>query len=212
MRKEDWTKFYPAFKQVSRAFAMRKEDLEAKAEAYFYFLQRYDLSIVLNALIRCVEKIKYFPSISEIIGEIERNGMSEDEIALLAWEKTWNGLKKVSGNRTVIFDDPFIHQTLDIMGGWAKFSLAKAKDEPKLRKDFILWYKHFAKKNNLSEVPAMTGWDEIEVEKWNGRIAIPPVVIGDKEKAKRVYALVYGEEALRKILEGGKDDTKAIAK
>ena len=209
----DWDKFYAFFKHAGFAFAMKDDDMEKKAEAYFYFLGKYDLEVVLEAFRGCMEKMKYFPTISEIIREISFRGMSDDDLALAAWEKAWKALREIGGNKTVVFDDPFIHQAIGMMGGWTEFSLAKTKDEPRLRKDFVSWYKHFLRKKDFSEVPAMMGWLEAEAVKGNGRYSLPPAVVGNKEEAKRVYEMVYGKEALKKLLkEGeGREDRKAIA-
>ncbi len=107
----------------------------------FYFAALSDLSIeeIKRAANQIARTATFFPKPVDFRNAINGN---QDEAAIAAWEKVLKGKSKAGQYQSVQFDDPVIHGTIKLMGGWASVcQLENYSDEKWQRVDFDKIYK-----------------------------------------------------------------------
>ena len=152
---------------------------------YFETLKEYDISEISRAFnlhIRDRERGQFFPKPADLLAQILAD---EGVLAILAWDKAYEGIKQGAYYDTMIFDDPVIHMTITQMGGWLEFSDLLIKDIPYRRAEFIKLYKHF-QKHPIDAPKRLAGFHEMNNrrEGYLKDIPEPLMITGDKKALK----------------------------
>lgn len=75
-----------------------------------------------TAITRIITTSKFFPKPADFLEAIR---MDESAQAILAYEKAVTAGRQHGCYRSVKFDDPAIHSTIELMGGWQQFCLSE---------------------------------------------------------------------------------------
>lgn len=150
----------------------------------------FDLEQIRKALQRhCTdpEHGQFSPKVADIARILQ--GTTTDR-ASLAWGKTFDAMGRVGAYTDVIFDDPAIHATVEDLGGWPKMCRTELKELGPLQHRFMQSYRAYVDRGHF-DFPRRLGGDrspDSDYEK--AGLQLPkPALIGDAEKAKRVYQM-----------------------
>ena len=106
--------------------------------------------------------------------------------SMLAWSKVDNAVRVRGTWDDVVFDDAIIHRVIADMGGWVLVGGKDDKEWPFIGKEFQQRYRSYTQRGATLEYPAqLTGIANAQNSS-AGRPLLPPILIGDKEKAKQV--------------------------
>lgn len=126
---------------------------------------------------------RWMPKNADIIKMIE--GGTTDR-SMLAWSKVDQAIRVRGTWDDVVFDDPIIHRVLADMGGWVLVGGKDDKEWPFIGKEFQQRYRAYTQRGNSPEYPAqLTGIANAQNYS-SGRPLLPPILLGDTEKAKQV--------------------------
>lgn len=146
---------------------------------YWEMLKQYDIDAVEQAFIQHglnPESGQFMPKPADIVKHIDGSGTDR---GMMAWSKVDKSVRRVGQYvDAVVFDDPIIHAVIDDMGGWPHLCNQQTEEDLKFKGiEFGKRYRAYTLSQSM-EYPAMLhGISE------QGR---PPVLIGDKEKARAV--------------------------
>ena len=93
------------------------KDLSRMKTALFTSLSQYPLDVVAKALNAHCRSEKFFPTLADIIRQIEG---TPDERAALAWALVMKAKRKYKLRKAIRFPVPAIHFAIEKMGGWEK--------------------------------------------------------------------------------------------
>lgn len=128
---------------------------------------------------------QFAPKVADLVRIL--SGTTTDRAAL-AWGKVLEAMSSVGAYTDVIFDDPAIHAAAEDMGGWPKMCRTELKELGLLQHRFMQSYRAYAERGQF-DFPRRLGGDrspDSEYEK--AGLKLPrPALIGDPERAKRVY-------------------------
>lgn len=127
---------------------------------------------------------RFLPKPADIIMFIE--GSSQNQ-ALRAWTKVISTAQRIGVYTSVAFDDPLIHAVGEDMGGWRVFCAIKDEQLPFVRREFQDRYRGYVINKPLRHPKYLTGLIEHQ-NSIGGYNYDPPILIGDKAKAKQVIA------------------------
>lgn len=126
---------------------------------------------------------RWMPRNSDIIKMMEGNTTDQ---GALAWSRVDSAIRTRGTWDDVVFDDPVIHRVVADMGGWVLLGSKDDKEWPFVAKEFQQRYRSFKQQGGIPEHPArLTGMANAH-NKAAGQPLLPPILIGDKEKAKSV--------------------------
>lgn len=126
---------------------------------------------------------RWMPRNADIIKMIE--GGTQDR-GMLAWSKVDTAIRTRGTWDDVVFDDQVIHRVLADMGGWVLVGSKDDKEWPFVGKEFQQRYRAYAQRGGAPEYPAqLTGIANAQNQS-TGRPLLPPILLGDPEKAKQV--------------------------
>lgn len=126
---------------------------------------------------------RWMPRNADIIKMI--SGSTVDQAAM-AWSAVDNAVRVRGTWDDVVFDDPIIHRVIADMGGWVKIGSHDDDAWPFVGKEFQTRYRSFRMRGELPAYPArLTGMANAH-NAAGGRPLLPPILLGDVEKAKRV--------------------------
>lgn len=126
---------------------------------------------------------RWMPRNSDIVKMIE--GGTADR-AMMAWSKVDNAVRVRGTWDDVVFDDEIIHRVIADMGGWVLVGGKDDKEWPFVGKEFQQRYRAFSQRGGAPDYPAkLTGIANAQNGS-SGRPELPPILIGDTEKAKQV--------------------------
>ncbi|MBR1486856.1 MAG: hypothetical protein IJ597_06340 [Synergistaceae bacterium] len=91
------------------------KDLARVKAALFTSLREYPLDVVAKALNAHCRNEKFFPTLADIIRQIEG---TPDERAALAWALVMKAKRKYKLRKAIRFPVPAIHFAIEKMGGW----------------------------------------------------------------------------------------------
>jgi hypothetical protein len=156
-------------------------------ENYWLFLRPYSLADFEKAVVNyCIspEGHRFMPKPGELIAALEGNALQQ---AQQAWTKVMNAIRRIGGDKTLVFDDALIHAIIDDMGGWVRLCELQIKDEPFKQREFEGRYVNYRRNpptryprqligrmgaGNLARCNAGDDW---------------PRIVGDEKKALAVY-------------------------
>lgn len=126
-------------------------------------------------------------------------GGTKTDASLRAWSKLHSAMSDVGAYRDVAFDDAVIHRIVEDMGGWVKLCRMPTDQLSYLQHRFTESYKSYA--GTEFSYPRSLGGDRSNDGMYAKRGLQPPkpALIGDKDKAMRVY---MQQETPRDVIEG----------
>lgn len=133
------------------------------------------------------ERGQFAPKVADIAASLF--GTATDRAAL-AWGKAIDAASRVGAYADVVFDDAAIHAVIEDMGGWPKFCRSETKDLSYLQHRFTESYRAYIGRGAFDYPRSLAGDrspDDVYLRR--GLPPPEPVVIGDIEKARRVYRL-----------------------
>lgn len=156
-------------------------------QVWFEVLADHDINAITVAVQRYLKSTDagvYKPKPADLLKMIE--GTSVDK-AFAAWTKVESAARRVGTYRTVAFDDPIIHRTIDDMGGWVRICQSREDELPFVAKEFQSRYKGWSSRREIpphstrlygliDQQNAADGYQNEET----------PVLIGDQQEAKRL--------------------------
>jgi hypothetical protein len=127
---------------------------EAVRGLWFSALQPYDVPVVVGALKRYVARPEPSYGVvqpNDIVLLIE--GSPEDRSGT-AWQKFLAAVRSKSPYLSIAFDDPFIHATVQHLGGWVRLTAEMTEDEREhYRRVFETNYRLFLKQGLPPDTP-----------------------------------------------------------
>ena len=145
MNNEDFQAFSDNLDDVART--LYRYDLPPLAIALYWKLlkDRCDINQFQTALAAHVvdttsmsngnKRGDFMPKPADLISQIEiQSGKSRDPSR--AWISVESAIRRVGKNRSVNFDDPAIHLTIEALGGWIRLCETLKEDDYVLRKSF----------------------------------------------------------------------------
>ncbi|EKE01121.1 MAG: hypothetical protein ACD_21C00209G0005 [uncultured bacterium] len=127
---------------------------------------------------------RFLPKPADVVMAID--GTSQNQ-ALQAWTKVDSAIQRFGSYSSVVFDDALIHAVIEDMGGWQKLCLASTKQLLFDSKEFQERYRGYVIQKPVRYPKYFIGIIESKNSS-GGYIFSPPVLIGDREKAKQVVA------------------------
>jgi hypothetical protein len=114
---------------------------ELKLSFYAKVLERFTDEQVEKAVMMATQTLEFFPKPVQLIELIE--GKSQDR-AVMAWDVLLNAIRRHGSYQSVLFADPKITKTVELMGGWLQ-ACSMTEDETKWRMaDFLKIYQGIA--------------------------------------------------------------------
>lgn len=189
MRRED----FELFAQMLAAEAEirgAKPLSEGALLVWWQRMERYDVEQVGRALRRHGEdpdRGRFMPQPADLIRFLD--GSATDK-SMLAWGKAIDAASRVGAYTDVVFDDAAIHVVIEDLGGWPAFCRSETKDLSYLQHRFCESYRAYAGRETFDYPRRLVG-DRSPDDLYLSRGLPPPrpAVIGDVEKARRVYQL-----------------------
>ena len=94
-----------------------KEISETLAGVYWKLLEPYEDEECISVFKRLILELRFFPKPADFTDLLRG---STNEMALAAWVKVVEAIRRFGNYRSVHFDDPVIHSCIEVMGGWPK--------------------------------------------------------------------------------------------
>lgn len=152
---------------------------------YWEILKSYDLASVIRALESHVQDVdvgQFMPKPADVFRILKGDSQTQ---SLQAWTKVEQAIRVVGPYRSVVFDEPVIHQVITEMGGWIKLCATKEKELPFVAKEFqtrFASYRHKAPQG----YPSFLSGISAHQNGCQGYSIEPPVLLGDKTKAQAI--------------------------
>lgn len=141
----------------------------------------------LNSHAKDPERGVYAPKVADLVRVL--SGTHTDR-ALLAWGKVMDAIGAVGAYQDVCFDDPAIHASISDCGGWMKVCRSDMAELSYLQHRFCQSHKAYVGRGEFDYPRVLNGDRSQDSEYLKRGLPVPkPVLIGDSEKAKRVYQL-----------------------
>lgn len=190
---------------VGSAEVVGKQLSKHGMKIYWEMLKDYDIESVEKAFIqhgKNPDAGQFMPKPADIIKHIDGGG---EDRALLAWAIVDKSIRRVGQYVDgLVFDDPIIHAVVDDMGGWTHLCNIQTEDDLHFQGiEFSKRYRAYTLSQHL-EYPAMLRG----ISEQNK----PPILIGDREKAKLVLqnggdsSLKISTDTNNKLLTDGEND------
>jgi hypothetical protein len=179
-------------------------------DIYWSVLKAFRFEEVQTAVYRHLKNPdvgRFLPKPADII--MAMGGTSQNQ-ALLAWTKVVSAIHSVGSYTSIAFDDALIHAVIEDMGGWREMCLISLEQLPFVGKDFQVRYRGYVIKKPVRHPRYFIGIVENNNSCF-GYMRGPPMLFGDKEKAKQVIA-TGSYVSFRRELFFSKNTTKAITK
>ncbi|EQD34788.1 hypothetical protein B1A_18556, partial [mine drainage metagenome] len=158
------------------------------AEVWVNATKPYDLNAVIDALNRyCAtsDTGQFCPKPADVSKMLR--GSTKDA-AVVAWGRVDRAMKTVGVYRSVVFDDPIIHRTIYDLGGWISLGNKTEKEWEFVGRDFQIAYRGYMNSGMKADFPnTLVGIADAK-NAIGGFGDVPdPVMIGDAERAKKVF-------------------------
>ncbi len=164
-------------------------------ENYWLFLHQYSLIDFEKAVINyCMspEGHRFMPKPGELVAALEGSSLQQ---AQQAWTKVMNAIRRIGGDKSLVFDDPLIHAVIYDMGGWVRLCEMYVRDEPFKQREFESRYVSY-RRNPLAQYPRqMTGRTYASHLMRDGANNSTLMLVGDEKKALAVFK--GGQEAAK---------------
>ena len=165
----DRTTFAKGLFALSAAYPQSRAELgsDETLEVWYTMLEDLDGDKFLSGIKRIIRSNKFLPSISEIRDEVlGKTAVSLEEKALQAWSLVLDGIRHAGYVRSVRFEDPVIHNTVQSLGGWVGLCGLPSETELKFyRLSFLKAYQGFCRlalDGTLPEIDYLVGTNELE--------------------------------------------------
>lgn len=171
--------------------AFKEKMSKGAINIYWSRMKDYSDKEFKEAIIRCVDELKYFPRVANLKDILDGTNADEAELAYLEFRKK---LDDEGSYLSVSFlKYPAIGAVVEALGGWIRISDTLEKDENWLRKDFIRLYNIMRKRGDYPK-------------KLIGRFEIDNSNKGYNEKTMLgIYGKqLDGKKVDRRLLKGGK--------
>jgi hypothetical protein len=139
------------------------------------------------------ENGRWFPKVADFKKFME--GSTADQGAL-AWSRVDSAIRTRGTWDDVVFDDAVIHRVVADMGGWVLLGSKDDKEWPFVAKEFQQRYRSFKQQGGVPEHPERLIGMANAHNRANGQPLLPPILIGDKEKAK---SILLGTNATKQV-------------
>jgi hypothetical protein len=166
-----------------------------------------DVQIAIYRYLKNPDVGRFLPKPADII--MAMGGTSQNQ-ALLAWTKVVSAIHSVGSYTSIAFDDALIHAVIEDMGGWREMCLTSIEQLPFVAKDFQVRYRGYVITKPVRYPRYFIGIVESNNSGF-GYMCGPPMLFGDKEKAKQIIA-TGSDVSFRRELFFSKNTTKAITK
>lgn len=131
----------------------------------------------------------FVPKPADVIREIVG---TRTDVALLAWTKTLDAVRRVGAWDSVVFDDPVIHRVVEDLGGWPFLCSVDERELPFVEKRFRDAYRAYASRGSLDSFsPRLLGRFDAENSAKGYPLAEPRLV---GARAAALAVLGSGEE------------------
>ena len=185
MKNEDQSKFVNL---ISGVHAFYRQDVsDFSIQIWWQAMKPYDYDAVADALNRhCInpDTGQFMPKPADAVRMLQ--GSSKDS-SLVAWSKVDRAVRTVGTYESVIFDDPLIHRVITDMGGWVKLGTKTEDEWPFTANEFSNRYKGYSSRSERPDyLPVLVGLSQSQNAQ-AGFASLPPRLIGDPAKARRVY-------------------------
>jgi len=132
------------FKRFTLAMAALEENFNfqcsrEKVKLYFEMLNDLEIAQVEKAIYTVIRESIYptFPTVGAIRQVVVATGKNK---AVIAWDWVFRAVSIIGPGRSIRFNDPVIHSTIESMGGWEYFCSIPEKDWDWKRKEFLELY------------------------------------------------------------------------
>lgn len=183
----------------------KSEISKAVAGIYWNGLKQYDYEAIEKAAWAHTqlpdEAGRWMPRNSDLIKMIE--GSTVDQAAV-AWSKVDTAIRVRGTWDDVVFDEAIIHRVIADMGGWVNIGSKDDKEWPFVGKEFQTRYRSFRMRAETPDYPAKLTGTANAYNEANSKPALPPILLGDVEAAKRVLkggngAALIGHDTFKRI-------------
>ena len=184
MQSTDRVKLYEALNGLSELYG--KELSDGALKLWFDALVRFELNEITAGLTRHVndpDTGQFFPKPADVVRNIEGGKLDR---ASIAWTTVEKSISKVGGYESVCFDDPISQKVISDMGGWIRLCEVTFDELPFKANEFKKRYQGYIMRPPVTFPKILIGIAQADNEANNKPVA-PPIMIGNEEKAKRVY-------------------------
>lgn len=177
----------------------------------FQALKKYSLNEIKQALSNHLsdpEHGKWAPKPADVVRYIDGG---PDARAAKALTIAYETAQRCGGYESVCFDDPVIHQVIRDMGGWIVWCEIEEKERPFKHNEFQKRYVGIASGQPGEYVTHLPGRNELHNSRngFDGYVK-QPLLIGNEEKAKKVYLTGSSSSKVIKRLESDFKPMKMI--
>lgn len=163
---------------ISLGEIFSKEITDTLLQFYWMVLKDFAEEEITNAFNRVTLTLKFFPKPAELLEIIQGN---QNDKAMMAWEKVFNTISRIGTYQSVEFDDPVIHSTIELMGGWVELGNITTDEIKWKQKEFEKIYLVMVRKKKHPE--HLAGITEKENFRKGLAGYIPePVFIGERKQ------------------------------
>jgi hypothetical protein len=200
MTDKDRTEFALCVAALAEAFG--RQSSKATQFGYWLGLQDLPLSSVQAATAKALRQCKFMPAPSELR---ELAGEStEDERAVLAWDRVVFAVQRLGPYRHVSFEDVLANGVIRNLGGWVTFTarFTDAESEKWARKEFLDTYKTLSNaKVDSEECRPLAGLSTGRVVMIDGeRVVRAPLVHAVGQSVVRLVDMTEAEERPRALV------------
>lgn len=154
-----------------------------------------DVSRAFTLHARDPDRGQFAPRVADITRLLEGSTSTQ---GMRAWAKVEQAVKSVGKYRSVTFDDPLIHVVVTEMGGWTNLCCSSIDELPFKARDFERRYAAYRLRRELPGFsPYLIGQHEADNRLNGHEREVRPVLIGDPERASRVFERGTQQPALR---------------
>lgn len=126
------------------------------------------------------------PKVADIIRQLSG---TKTERAALAWGKVYEAMQRVGQYQDIVFDDPAIQATIMDLGGWVKICQTKEEEISYLQHRFCETHRAYTSRGQFDFPRVLIGLRSPDHEYLERGLPVPePILIGDPEKASKVYS------------------------
>ncbi len=153
---------------------------------YWRSLEQYSINEVINAFERHLsnpDNGMFMPKPADIIRLLEGTSLTN---AMLAWSKVEKAIHQIGPHKSIVFDDPIIHQVLDDMGGWIDLCSHNQKEMEFKSNEFTKRFISLKTSPRDYYVKSLKGLADVH-NNAEGFASSSPYLFGNKEKAEQVY-------------------------
>lgn len=180
---------------MTQVLAFFKQDVsDFTLDVWWFACQQYTMEQVKKALSQHAtdpDQGRFAPKPADITRIL---GGTKTDQSMIAWSKAYGAIGPVGAYRSVVFDDPAIHATIESMGGWVKFCRMDQKELSFLQTQFCKQYQAYVNAKTYPFPPRLCGEGDGDDQYTRFGLKPPkPMQIGDPKKCDQVMQLGHAE-------------------